>query len=99
MVPIEAVTDHTNFQWEKVSLLVEYEEHKYPLFDPVESSTSNNNPSLPTDQLKPLDHLNLQSYFTLRTVLDLATSNLPSSSKLMFLLLKRHMFNLPNLWK
>jgi len=91
VVPIEAVTDHTNFHWEKVSLLVEYEEHKYPLFGQVESScNSSNDISLPMNHPKLLDRLNLQSYFTLRTVLDLATSNLPSSSKLKILWISTH---------
>lgn len=84
VVPTNTVSDHSNFHWEKVSLLVEYEALVKPLFGGSctqnASSTEGSMMGGQSEVLVVLDRLNLQDYFTLRAVLDLATSNLSLSS-------------------
>ena len=81
VVPMNALSDHSNFHWEKVSLLVEYELLKEPLFGGCCTMKSSNVERGDVSGMSLVqDRLNLQDYYTLRTVLDLATSNLPLSS-------------------
>ena len=83
VVPTHTVADHSNFHWEKVSLLVEYEPLGKPLFrDPptVTPSRGNTMPDLSAGSDLCLHRPHLQAYCTLRTVLDLTTSHLSLSA-------------------
>lgn len=69
MVPLLSLSDHSCFLWEKVSLLVEYEPLKTPLF-PQEAGTAD---------LAVLQRLQLQQYVALRSVLELSASSVSFS--------------------
>ena len=79
VVPVGALSDHSLFLWEKVSLLIEYEPLKTPLFSTWQSAGSTDgqeDPSMPDGSDSALERLHLHEYISLRTVLDLSTSNI-----------------------
>ena len=70
MVPEACVTGQTGFPWEKVSLLIEYEPLKQPLFDQSGSRGAHGGGSKANDQRGKglsVDQLKLKEYVTLKT--------------------------------
>ena len=93
MVPVLALSHHPSFLWEKVSLLIEYEPLKTPLFagPPVPDAgqavgvaggmAGGVAEGVACDvDLALLQRLCLRQYVTLRTVLELSTSSIAFST-------------------
>jgi hypothetical protein len=81
VVPVSAVSDHSCFLWEKVSLLVEYEPLKSPLFSAPSAGQEEGEEDMgaPSDCSSVMEKLHLQEYISLRTVLDLSSDILLST--------------------
>ena len=83
VVPVSAVRDHSCFLWEKVSLLIEYEPLKSPLFSAPSAPNNQQedmiNLDAPDASMPVAEKLNLQEYVALRTVLDLSSDILFST--------------------
>ena len=70
MVPESSVSGQTSFPWEKVTLLIEYEPLKQPLFEQNEHHGTSSTSESEAEKIRhtlSVERLKLRDYLTLKT--------------------------------